>query len=199
MSDNVVIIDNFYKTGSCNELFKELCNHKFKYFWGDRSGTPHWNIQINLSDNNTLTKLVADHWNQFKDRFSNVGTLGRIYINGQTYGLEPGVHFDHNEKNEITVINYITDTWNITWGGETVLYNNFASNETYPDNIEKVLYLPLIVDEAVIPAYNRVLLFPSNQLHVAKPLGRFFTGIRYTLMYKLSGLTIEELMEGYKL
>jgi hypothetical protein len=199
MSDNVIVIDNFYKTGPYEELFKELHAHKFKYFWGDMSGSLYWNSQIDLSEDDTLSKLVDNHWNQFKDKFSNVGTLGRIYINGQTYGLEPGAHYDHTEEKAITVVNYITDSWNATWGGETVLYDNFASKDEYgPSHVEKVLKSSLRIDEAVLPAYNRILLFPANQLHVAKPLGRFFPGIRCTLMYKLTGLTIEELMEGYK-
>jgi SM-20-related protein len=198
MSENIVIIDNFYNEDNYNDLFLQLRNYPFKYFWGDQHGSHYWNSQ--LEDNSLVRQRCDQLWSEFNSKFSYTGNLSSMYLNALTYGLEAGPHFDYEHNDGITVINYITDTWNITWGGETMIYDSFVgdSNDTeYWNDVDKLIKQPLIIDAAVLPSYNRILVFPSDQLHMVKPISRFHTGVRYTYMYKLQGITVNQLMDGY--
>jgi Rps23 Pro-64 3,4-dihydroxylase Tpa1-like proline 4-hydroxylase len=193
--DNVIVIDDFYDEEKYATLVNSLHTHKFKYFWGDQHGSHYWNSQI--EEEGIVKDACVDLWNEFRKKFINHGNLSGTYINGQTFGLEPGPHYDYYSPDGITVINYITDTWNITWGGETLIYDRYAYDDATLKDVNSLLFSPLTIDAAILPAYNRIIAFPSNQLHMVKPISRFFQGIRFTLMYKLQGVTMEQLMDGY--
>jgi hypothetical protein len=193
--DNVVVIDDFYNEERYMTLVNALRTHKFSYFWGDQHGSHYWNSQ--LEEDGPVKDACVDLWNDFCQKFTKHGNLAGTYINGQTFGLEPGPHYDYGQPDGITIINYITDAWNLTWGGETLIYDHYAYDDMTLKNVDSLLFSPVTVDAAILPAYNRILAFPANQLHMVKPISRFFQGIRFTLMFKLQGITMEELMSGY--
>jgi hypothetical protein len=192
------VLNNFYPDWLQNRLYDELKTHPFNFFWNNGLGSNFWNYQITDEDN-AVTRLSNKFLEEFIKKFDgDVGDIGRCYINLQTSGLEPGPHYDYSSPDGVTVINYITDSWNISWGGETVLFDHYSVDVDYKDYIQETMNQPLSIEKAVLPAYNRVLLIPAHQLHVARPLSRFYIGVRYTLMYKLSGITIPELMSKLK-
>jgi len=197
MKDNIVVLENVYNKDTYNSLFTALHEHEFSYFFGDSGGRFYWTSQL---EKPSLVKDLCDEMlKEFSNKFSNITVPHRTYINSQTYGLEPGPHYDAHFDESVTVINYITDTWNITWGGETFLYDKYARNipEMKLDYVQTILFDPISVDAVITPAYNRTVIFPGNQLHCVKPLSRYFAGARYTYMYKIKGITVEELMKGY--
>jgi hypothetical protein len=197
MKQEAVVLENFYSPENYRSLFEELHTHPFQYFWGDPTGSKYWNYQVTDEDNK-VNNLSRKLFEEFKSRFTEVGDLGRAYINTTTFGLEPGAHYDYGTEDAVTVINYITNTWNISWGGETVLFDNYATGDNDMEKLREIGWQPLNIDKAVLPAYNRILLIPANQLHVARPLSRFFPGTRYTLMYKLTGFSVSQLMKNFK-
>lgn len=202
MSDNIIIIDNFYQESTYQKLYSELLEHPFKYFHGDQHGSPYWNHRIvtkgeRVDNTSPVGDLCTELWQEFRTKFLNHGLCQESYINLQTHGLEPGPHYDYFYHDGVTVINYIGKDWDLTWGGETLVYDNYAHSEFELKNVDRLLYDKISVDATVIPAYNRVCMFPSNQLHMVKPLSRFYSGVRYTYMYKLTGVTIDQMMDGY--
>ena len=200
MSDRIHVIDNFYSEDTYNKLFEELMSHPMRYFWGadHAGGSPLWNTVVPDNAELPAHKLANTLWEEFQSKFDNVGEIGMRYINGQTFGIEPGLHYDYSLDGAVTVVNYITDAWNVIWGGETLFFDSYSKNDMDLRNVWSILDKPIDIDSAVLPAYNRTVIFPANQLHHAKPLSRFHPGIRYTYMYKIGGQTVEELMAGYK-
>ena len=197
MKDNIIVLENVYNKETYNSLFAALHEHEFSYFFGDSNGRFYWTSPL---EKPSLVKDLCDKMlEEFSNKFSNIGQVHRMYINSQTYGLEPGPHYDAHYNDSVTVINYITDTWNITWGGETFLYDKYAYTipEMKLDHVQTLLFDPISVDAVITPAYNRTLIFPGNQLHCVKPLSRYFAGARYTFMYKINGITVDKLMKGY--
>jgi 2OG-Fe(II) oxygenase superfamily len=197
MKNNIVVLENVYNEDTYKALFHNLQKHPFSYFWGDVAGSYYWNSH--LVDDTPVQQLCDKLLEEFSSKFNNMVQPYVKYINAQTYGLEPGPHYDFHSEDAVTVINYITDTWNITWGGETFLFNNYSHNEKDASRqaVDKLLFDPISIDAVITPAYNRTVIFPSNQLHTVRPLSRFFGGSRYTYMYKIKGITVEELMKGY--
>ena len=189
-----IILENTYDHDTYKKFHQILKDSPFKYFWRDIVGSYYWNQS---NPETRLNSLIEEMWVQFSNKFSDSGKRGNTYINAQTFGLEPGAHFDTEEDNGVTVINFITDTWNITWGGETILYNFYYDDLGNDEHIPNHFNKPITVDTTVIPAYNKTLVFPSNQLHMVKPMSRFYNGIRYTLMYKITGITFEQLKKNY--
>jgi hypothetical protein len=199
MKDNVIILENVYNKNTYNRLFRELHEHQFSYFWGggDANGSLYWHSD--LKNSSPVQDSCKELFEEFSKKFSININLGTVYINAQTYGAEPGPHYDYHDENSVTVINYITDTWNITWGGETFLFDKYSytKEDRKVETIQSLLFEPIPIDAVVTPAYNRSIIFPGNKLHCVRALSRYFPGTRYTYMYKLKDITLTELMKNY--
>lgn len=197
IKQDILTLENLYSEDVYRSLFKKLHQHPFKYFWFDTPSEFYWNSS--LEEDTPVKELCKTLLDEFTSKFDRIGDLDTAYINVQTYGLEPGTHFDFPTENSVTVINYITDVWNIGWGGETFIYNKYAhSNKDIAiESVQKLLFDPITIDEVVSPSHNKTLIFPGNQLHCVRPLSKNFPGARFTYMYKLKGITVKELMKGY--
>ena len=138
-----IILENTYDHDTYKKFHQILKDSPFKYFWRDIVGSYYWNQS---NPETRLNSLIEDMWVQFSNKFSDSGKRGNTYINAQTFGLEPGAHFDTEEDNGVTVINFITDTWNITWGGETILYNFYYDDLGNDEHIPNHFNKPITVD-----------------------------------------------------
>ncbi len=97
-----------------------------------------------------------------------------IFLNGQTYGLDNGIHTDRpsDEEGWYTVLVYLNPDWSIHDGGETVFYN--------AQRTEIIL--------AVLPKPGRVLFFDARHPHWGRPPMRSCSDLRVTLAYRLTRL-----------
>jgi hypothetical protein len=197
LKKDIHILENMYNENTYRALFEKLHQHPFRYFWFDTPGGFYWNSS--LEEDTPVKELCNTLLDEFTSKFDRIGDLTTSYVNAQTYGLEPGAHYDSPTTDTVTVINYITDVWNIGWGGETFIYDKYAHTvkDTEVESVQKISFEPIPVDAVVAPSYNKTLIIPGNQLHCVRPLSKNFPGSRFTYMYKLKGITVKELMEGY--
>jgi len=200
--NNSMVIDGFYPEVLYNNFLKLSGQQYYKRYNPDFPGSDYWALSTlpyeQHTPNEELTKTSLEMLDFFKSKFPTNGKLFSSFINVQPYGHEPQPHFDHMFDDSVTVINYIVDKWSINWGGETVLYNlyreqlsdeKWKSKKYFMDNID--------IDRSVIPRRNRILIVKGHQLHCAKPVSKFFTDSRITFMYKMRGVTFEELTNSY--
>lgn len=99
------------------------------------------------------------------------GKLTRCYANMQLYGVEGYPHKDSPLDNMTTVVVYICDTWQVDWGGETVVYSEAQD-----------------IIASCMPRPNRFFMFRGNQLHQARSVTRKCVVPRITLMFKVDNV-----------
>ena len=163
-------IDRTYDQGHWNKLI--LPNSK--RFPCDYSNTPA------LSNHKDIKVM----WDLLQENIGNRGFY-RTYINGYTFGTDGYAHRDDiwitkkygDDALSETAILYLNTSWNIDWGGETVIYEN---NSNMDNNIV----------EAVLPKLGRVFVFQSNKYHASRPLSRICTELRSILVIKTIDPTI---------
>jgi SM-20-related protein len=96
-------------------------------------------------------------------------TLLRCYANLSRYGIDGMPHRDTDRGNvdDLTCLLYChKGVWPLEWAGETVLCQG---NE---------------IMKSVIPRENRLLLFPSNMVHIARGVTRACFEQRIVLVWK---------------
>lgn len=171
-------IDNCFPDDLANELNLLISNSDWKYGWRSNNtmGYGHWNMDFtkagpsNGIDVERRVKPVElqKAWNHLKNNYFPEATLLRCYANSHTFGVEGYPHTDSLRSCDYTAVVYLNKSWRREWGGETILYKD--------DDIE----------HAEIPKFNKVLIFPGNQWHVAKAPSRICPDLRLTLMFKFS-------------
>ena len=132
-----------------------------------------WMSEFNLLEN----KIISNLWNEIYTTLQseqiinnqNIEVL-RVYANGQTYGLDGGVHVDEVDPGYYTVLYYaVNDTWDTNWHGETLFYD---------DNEEQVIAI-------CVPKRNSFVFFDSTIPHVGMAPNKQYNGLRVTLAFKL--------------
>jgi SM-20-related protein len=158
-------------------------NHSKSYDQG------HWNKRIldnskRFPCDHDKTGSMSSHtevnsvWNILKEKIGDRG-LYRSYINGYTFGTDGYAHQDDSwiskkfgeEAQAETMIMYLNPTWDIDWGGETVVYDNLS----HTDND---------IAQAVLPKFGRVFVFKSMKYHASRPLSRVCTELRSVFVIK---------------
>tara|TARA_R110000823_G_scaffold97570_2_gene211894 strand:+ start:2276 stop:2812 length:537 start_codon:yes stop_codon:yes gene_type:complete len=68
--------------------------------------------------------------------------LIRVMIAGNTYGQDGDWHTDHPSNDHSTLIIYLNEQWDRSWGGETVIYDPGAmrTHHIFPDPGKGVLF-----------------------------------------------------------
>lgn len=97
----------------------------------------------------------------------------RFYLNGHTFGTDGWQHTDTDRREELTMVLYLTQKWQLEWCGETVVFNQERND----------------IERAVLPRSNRLLVFPSDRLHCPRPLSKVFEGLRVVLVVKMGSPT----------
>ena len=104
--------------------------------------------------------------------------------------MEAHPHTDSDETNFATVICYLTEGWNIHWGGETVFYDKpYSSDLTHPN------YYSAEIIKSVVPRQNRIVVFRGDILHSVRALSKSYKGTRATLMFKVQDVDIAKVAE----
>lgn len=102
-------------------------------------------------------------------------TLKRSYVNLSNYGDVEFPHYDCPlDKDDITVLYYINNTWNYKYGGETIFYADKDSRL------------------AVLPTPGRFVIFPGNIRHMGTIATRICKESRVTLALKYINLKNQE-------
>lgn len=120
----------------------------------------------------TTAPLIADVWQELLRKPLRHQLLSRCYANRMPSGVGGGVHLDSNLKEHLTAIYYPQAEWNADHGGETLFFNRAATE----------------VIKAVVPRPDRLVIFPGNIPHAARPIyGGAEDAARITLMFKTLG------------
>jgi SM-20-related protein len=157
-----------YGEKSIINSMKETLPHWSKYFYMDhsRKGVP---IDEVVFEDPCIQQLyekikahIAEHTPDMEAK------LLRCYANGHTCGNDANIHYDDSREGTFTYIFYPIKTWNVDWGGETIFWDRTQRE----------------IVQSVIPKSNRLLVFPSNLWHGARPVSRYCSSLRITLMFK---------------
>jgi hypothetical protein len=157
-SEEIKIIQKYLKKPNWEFGYSSDCNSKI-FFW-----------VMNFENNSFFTKnLFCKIKELIKNNYEmeNNYEIESVYANGQTFGLDGGLHIDSTNESSITFIYYPMENWDISWGGETIIIDS--------SNKENIIY----------PLPNSAIVFPSNWWHCGKSPSRIFNGLRTTIVYKL--------------
>lgn len=192
------VLDNFYPKDLIDSVVLESHEQKWSFKRTDSNKDMYWTAVMFGSDYNKEEIILKDFvsenvkkcWEFFKVK-SNCSlsddNLDSIYFNGLTYGIEAHAHVDSYEKNFVTAITYVCESWNSHWGGETVFFD--GGHSTNP--ADNIFYSHDII-KSVLPRYNRIVLFDGTIVHAVRPLSKSFKGLRKTLMFKIKNKHIED-------
>lgn len=176
--------DNVFNDRNVNILCDKYKTFPFTYYWKSNKNQPfyHWNHSIVESDvsnceniENLLLEKQKDYpiecsiWNNIKNKNPDCSLL-RVYVNAYTHGNDTSPHTDSIRKNEKTYILYLNREWNPMWCGETVIFNQ-AQTE---------------IEKSYLPKFNRMITFPSDRLHAARPIHKSCNELRTVLVFKIS-------------
>jgi hypothetical protein len=136
-------------------------NWKFGQRSNPSSDKKFW--YMDLSDDDFYTKFFLD---RIKTLTSLNFKLCRVYANGKTFGLDSEWHTDGTEDDIYTFLYYSNESWDPSWGGETMfaIENNILQ---------------------FTPKANTALFFPATLVHYGKSPSRDFYGLRTTIAFKL--------------
>lgn len=138
--------------------------------WGRRI------FQRNSEDSihNRFTDEMYGLWRHLSTRLLNDQyTLQSAHINGQTLGMDGGIHKDVDQPNPYTLMVFINHKWEKQWGGEFQILDGEEPDSKVLKTIE---YVP-----------GRVIFFNGELWHRAlAPKENFI--FRRSLVFKLSKL-----------
>jgi hypothetical protein len=197
----VSVIDNFFPVDLINKITIESDNYTWAFNRGDGNEDIYWTKEIygyNLSKTESRSRFldqfteptIKEAWEFIKNKYKMTDqNLLSVYLNGLTNGIEAHQHIDSNDPNSVTVICYLCDNWNSHWSGATSFYTGHFSN-----NPADAVFYTNDIEKTVLPRYNRVVFFNSKIIHGVHPISKTFKGLRKTLMFKLKGISHEELI-----
>lgn len=171
--------DNFLPQELIDKIYNIIDNGGWKYGWRSNPtvGFAHWNQKFAdhelLENGLDISDLLTDEtlqsaWQYIQENYFPNHILLRCYANAHTYGIEGYPHSDSNRIQDETVVIYLNKNWRKEWGGETSIF--------IEENVEK----------AVLPKYNRAVIFPGAAQHVSRNVTRICPDLRITLMFKIS-------------
>lgn len=114
---------------------------------------------------------VVDVWDRLRARLGHSPMLYECMVTANPYGLEGRPHFDcpdpYKRPNHVTVLVYCNREWDLTWGGETMVFDH--ENE---------------IARAVLPRPGRISILRGDPYHVARGVSRYCPVDRRVLTYK---------------
>jgi SM-20-related protein len=175
----VNIKDNIFPSEILNPCISYINNGNWSYGWHSNKNLPysHWNLDISKTPRDhmeevkhTIPEEFQKVWDVLnKEMFFDKGILVRCYSNRHTFGTEGYIHTDTERDSDFTCVIYLNKKWDADWGGETSFFTH--------DNSEIVA--------AVLPKFGRVVVFPGNLPHCARPVTKMCNEVRTTLMFKV--------------
>lgn len=152
----------------------------WSYGWPSNTDVPfgHWNVDFTRTPKNNPTDVsaalpdkITPVWEAVnKEFFNGQARLVRCYANRHTFGTEGYIHTDTTRMEDQTCVVYMDKEWDVNWGGETTFYDKDVTE----------------IVKATIPKFGRVVVFPGDIPHCAKPVTRICPKVRTTLMFKVT-------------
>lgn len=177
--------DNIFSDRIVNGLWDKYRQFPFIYYWKSDRNLPfnHWNhsiiqagtkynvedIQNQFEEKQKEYQFEYNVWQQIKNK-NPESILLRVYVNAYTHGTDTAPHTDSNRENEQTHILYLNKEWKPLWCGETVIFDKTQSD----------------IEKSYLPKFNRLITFPSNRLHAARPIHKSCNELRIVLVLKTS-------------
>lgn len=199
----MIVIDNFFPENLYTDIVAESNSPDtlWSFSRSDTDSDPYWTRYVYGSkqtssfvfDRQWRVPLAKTAWDvtQKKLLIPSSAKLSSCYYNGLTFGNASYPHIDadaNKDEKFTTIINYICPEWNIFWGGETA----FFSGKWSKDPRHSTFYNSEVI-KTVVPRPNRTVVFDGNVVHSVLPVTKAFTGIRVTLMFKIVGVSPQEL------
>lgn len=152
-----------YGTKSVQTMMRDSIPHWSKYFFQapDNQGVPVNQVRMN-------SDMIQTLWEHLKIHLPPNTRLLRCYANAQTYGNDAKLHSDDSRPGTFTILFYPMATWRSDWAGETVFWNRDTQE----------------IDTSIHPKSNRLVVFPAQYWHGARPVSRYCEDLRITLMWK---------------
>lgn len=176
----IKVKDDIIDTKELDKALAYIDKANWSYGWPSNTNMPygHWNVDFTRTPKNNPTDVtallspeIAPIWSHVNKQFFNgQARLVRSYANRHTFGTEGYIHTDTNRKEDQTCVIYMDKEWKADWGGETAFYDK---------DITEIV-------KATIPKYGRVVVFPGDIPHCAKPISRICPKVRTTLMFKVT-------------
>lgn len=162
------LISNFIDDSELTEFQKAIKSGN--WHWGQRSNNntlyPMW-YQPYFGKgewNKSAPEVVKTVARRFLDLLPRGSQLQRAMLAGNTFGQDGDIHRDWQEDGCETMIIYVNNTWDIHWGGETIIYSKD---------------LEIVNTIQVKP--KRAVLFDSNLPHIGKDPARRCGELRVVL------------------
>jgi SM-20-related protein len=136
----------------------------------------YWHVDFDGRVPSNNTKSVIDKvtdpfiqkmWQRLTEGPCRGHTLIRCYANAHTYGVPGSPHTDRREDGYWSFVYYANDRWDPAWAGETVFYDRTGD-----------------LCHASLPRPNRLVAFPSNIVHAARPVEQHCTFLRMCYVFK---------------
>lgn len=170
------IIDNALSKASFALLSEDAFNRKYasNHGAGDASYTFKFSSYIDLEKD----EVYAQAFDEIAHLVEGY-RVHRAYINAMKFGDEDSIHEDDvGLESGVTGIIYLNDAWYPEWFGQTVLFNGTSADRD-------TNYINNDIIASILPKPNRLVVFDKATPHCVAPMSHRFSGIRYTLMYKL--------------
>lgn len=131
----------------------------------------HADVEPQLAALEDNLQCVAECWQHVKASFARPVRLYECTLSANTFGTEGRVHHDigfpEARPRHHTVIVYCNPKWDISWGGETLVFD--AQDE---------------VSAAVMPRPGRVMMLAGDPPHVGRSVSRTCPTDRRVLVFK---------------
>jgi SM-20-related protein len=180
----IEIYDDFFEPPEWQALMRLTGDVKWRDGWKSSRDAPEY-TQFNCDFTGTAAANREEAKDRIRAEYANAlltawdaiqlrairapHALLRCYANLSRYGIDGMPHRDTDKANaeDLTCLLYcVQGPWPLEWGGETVLCQG--------DEIVK----------SVMPRENRLLLFPSSMVHIARGVTRACFEQRIVLVWK---------------
>jgi len=184
MPGRIEIYDEFFEPDELTAIERMMADVKWRDGWKSSRAAPEY-TQFNCDFTGTGASNRIDARDRIAPEYANAlltaldaierkairaaHALLRCYANLSRYGIDGMPHRDTAKENadDLTCLLYcVKGKWPLEWGGETVLCMG--------DEIVK----------SVMPRENRLLLFQSNMVHIARGVTRACFEQRIVLVWK---------------
>ena len=163
----IKVIDNFLTDQQATELHK----HAITSQYAKNHSSDAFTNRDSLRFVHHFDPILFDKTDIMDTCRANFGKISLIdaYINASDFATITLAHIDSTNSNDMTVIVYLNQYWNINYQGATLFMKGFSLDE---------------IIKAVNPKPKRAVIFDSNIWHIAcSPTPE--AGVRYTLAIKI--------------
>jgi SM-20-related protein len=175
--NDIKVIDNAFPEQMLKGVLAEVNRKGFSFGWASNKNKNlyHWNrmfagrhLENRVDITNELNQDIASIWSLILYQYINDPNAYpvRAYSNGYTFGTEGAIHNDSTIETDKTCLIYINEEWNRDWAGETLFFNDYD------------------IVKAVLPKWNRLVIFPSKMEHAARSVSKICPKLRTIFVFK---------------